>query len=92
MATHRIVGVYGSIARARVVQEALIDAGMPEDQVSIDLHATADAQAAERATAPPTGRARGGVVTVAARTAHEAARIRRLMAAWRPLDLDAPAG
>lgn len=92
MATHRIVGIYGSIARARVVQEALIDAGMPEEQVSIGLHATADALRQERTAEPLARRSRGGVVTVAARTAHEAARIRRLMAAWRPLDLDARAG
>lgn len=118
MARSQVVGVYGSVARARVVQEALITEGTPEDQVSISVDLTADGIAAEApgqayVNQPGDGgsavrwqgadggpraepqlaatRAGGCVVTAAARNAHEARRIRAIMAALRPLDLRATA-
>lgn len=47
MARRKVIGIYGSIARARLVQEALIAEGTPEDRVSISVDMTLDGIAAE---------------------------------------------
>lgn len=64
MAFRHVIGVYGSMARARLAQEALIVEGMPEAQVAISVDLTEDGIAAE---APgqsyenqPSDRAAGG--------------------------------
>lgn len=47
MATHQVIGIYSSSARARLAQEALILEGLPEDRVAISIDLTADEIAAE---------------------------------------------
>ncbi|MGE5523102.1 MAG: hypothetical protein ACM3SS_05250 [Rhodospirillaceae bacterium] len=47
MASHQVIGIFSSSARARLAQEALILEGMPEDCVAISIDLTADGIAAE---------------------------------------------
>lgn len=47
MASQPVVGVYNSIARARLAQEALIEEGVPEEHVAISIDLTDDGIAAE---------------------------------------------
>jgi hypothetical protein len=47
MASHPVVGIYSSMARARLAQEALIEEGMPEGRISISIDMSHDAIAAE---------------------------------------------
>lgn len=47
MRSHQVIGIYSSIARARLAQEALIAEGMPEDRVAISIDLTEDGIAAE---------------------------------------------
>ena len=47
MASHQVIGIYSSTARARLAQEALILEGVPEDRVAISIDLTEDGIAAE---------------------------------------------
>jgi hypothetical protein len=47
MASHQVIGIYSSTARARLAQEALILEGMPEGCVAISIDLTEDGIAAE---------------------------------------------
>ncbi len=47
MASHQVIGIYSSIARARLALEALVVEGMPEDRIAISVDLTEDAIAAE---------------------------------------------
>lgn len=47
MASHQVIGIYSSIARARLAQEALIVEGMPEERIAISVDLTEDGIAAE---------------------------------------------
>jgi len=47
MARHQVVGVFDSMARARLAREALIVEGFPEEQVTLSVDMTEDGIAAE---------------------------------------------
>jgi hypothetical protein len=47
MASHQVIGIYSSVARARLAQEALIEEGMPEERVAISIDFAEDGLAAE---------------------------------------------
>ncbi|HWI12642.1 MAG TPA: hypothetical protein VNT02_00230 [Burkholderiales bacterium] len=47
MASHQVIGIYSSSARARLAQEALILEGMPEELIAISIDLTGDGVAAE---------------------------------------------
>ncbi len=60
MASHPVVGIYNSVARARLAQEALIEEGVPEARVAISMALAHDGLSAEAPGQPyghqPTGR------------------------------------
>lgn len=47
MASHQIIGIYSSMARARLAVEALVDEGVPEERVALSVDLTQDGIAAE---------------------------------------------
>lgn len=47
MACHQVVGVFGSMARARLAREALIVEGFPEEHITLSMDMTEDGIAAE---------------------------------------------
>lgn len=47
MASHQVIGIYSSVARARLALEALVVEGLPEDRIAISVGLTDDGIAAE---------------------------------------------
>ncbi len=47
MASHHVIGIYSSVARARLALEALVVEGMPEERITISVGFTDDGIAAD---------------------------------------------
>lgn len=47
MAAHQVIGIYNSVARARLAVEALVVEGLPEKCIALSTDLTADGVAAE---------------------------------------------
>lgn len=47
MASHQVIGIYSSVARARLALEALVVEGLPEERIALSVGLTEDGIAAE---------------------------------------------
>lgn len=52
MASHHVIGIYSSVARARLALEALVVEGMPEERIALSVGFTDDRRAAETPERP----------------------------------------